>query len=116
VADLSSGFWVSLLSGSYDVPFLWRSNLRRIFPNDPTLQRAEAWKACDGLLDLRNRIAHHEPILHLPLPWHYAELGRIVAAMCEGTSAYCSSSCSFAECWSRRPSILAPSVLPARNP
>jgi hypothetical protein len=106
VADLSSGFWVSLLSGGYDVPFVWRSNLPRIFPNDRTLQRPDAWGACDRLLDLRNRIAHHEPILHMPLPQRHAELGRIVAAMCQGTSAYCASSCSFAECWARWPSLL----------
>lgn len=103
VADLSPGFWVSLLSGAYDVPFVWRANLGRIFPNEPTMARRAAWKFCNDLLDLRNRIAHHEPILHLPLEQRYADLDRIIAAMCSGTSAYCQSFCSFQEMLARRP-------------
>ena len=67
VADLSAGFWGSLLTRRYDVRFTWRYNLGRIFPNAAGLTRGAVWPICDGLLDLRNRVAHHKPIFHLPL-------------------------------------------------
>lgn len=103
VADLAAGFWVSLLGKSYDVPFSWPTNLRRVFPHDKALDRRNAWAICDELLDLRNRIAHHEPILHLPLEQRHRDLSRIIAAMCPGTQAYCQGCCSFRDVWRRRP-------------
>ena len=103
VAELTAGFWVSLLSKSYDVPYSWRYNLGRIFPNDKALDRPAAWEACDRLLVLRNRIAHHEPILHLPLEQRHVEFQRIVAAMCTGSHALCEETCNFRSVWSRRP-------------
>ncbi len=103
VADLSAGFWVALLSSSYDVPYAWRYNLARVFPHDTMLVRPAAWEACDRILSLRNRVAHHEPILHLPLDQRYVEMQRIVAAMCPGTFVYCEETCSFREVWGQRP-------------
>ena len=35
VADLTAGFWVSMLTSAYDKRFAWRSNLNRVFPNAP---------------------------------------------------------------------------------
>jgi hypothetical protein len=84
VADLSAGFWTALLAGRYDVPFSWRYNLARVLPKEPKLTRAEASKKCDALRELRNRIAHHEPILHLPLSDHWDDIKRLVDAMCPG--------------------------------
>ena len=103
VADLSAGFWVSLLSSSYDVPYAWRYNLQRIFSNDQALDRQAAWEICDNTLVLRNRIAHHEPIFHLPLESNYRDLQRIVIAMCPGTFAFANANCTFREVLSRRP-------------
>jgi hypothetical protein len=100
VADLSVGFWVSLLTKGYDIPYGWRNNLTRIFPNDKGLDRIGAWKICEDASNLRNRIAHHEPIYHLPLNEYYAGLQRAVAAMCAGTYA-------FAEMHSTFPAVLA---------
>lgn len=98
-ADLSAGFWVSMLTKSYDVPFSWRYNLARVFPSDSSLERGEAALLCEGLLDLRNRIAHHEPIYHLPLEQRRADLGRLIAAMCPSHYAYLESACSFQAEW-----------------
>lgn len=88
VADLSAGFWVSLLSASYDVPFSFRHNIRRIFPHSKTMDRKTASGLCAGLLDLRNRVAHHEPIYHLALRDKQAALGSLLDAMCRGSYAY----------------------------
>lgn len=93
VADLSTGFWVSQLS--YPVPYSWRYNLVRVFPNDPALNSATARTACDAVLGLRNRIAHHEPIYHLALLDRHLQLQTMVAAMCSATFAYAEATCSF---------------------
>lgn len=103
VADLSAGFWVSQLSKSYEVPYVWRYNLGRIFPHDGALQTRSAWKICDELLSLRNRVAHHEPIFHLSLEQHHRDLQRIVAAMCPATHAFAEASCTFTSVWNARP-------------
>lgn len=103
VADLSAGFWVSLLSKSYEVPFVWQTNLKRVFPCDRALALRDAWTICDELLVLRNRIAHHEPILSLPLEQRHRDVSRILAAMCLGTYAYSQSCCSFWDVWRKRP-------------
>jgi hypothetical protein len=96
VADLSGGFWVSLLTKSYDIPFAWRYNLARIFPNDAVISRIEAAEICEALLVLRNRIAHHEPIFHFPLEQRRNEIGKIIYAMCRANYAYVEFSCTFA--------------------
>lgn len=60
VAELSFGFWTGLTGPRYDV--LWRDHLVKIFPRRP-VQRVEVQKRLSSIRKLRNRIAHHEPIL-----------------------------------------------------
>jgi hypothetical protein len=103
VADLSAGFWVALLTKSYDVPFAWPHNLPRVFPNDRSLRRAVAASECGAMLDLRNRIAHHEPIFHLPLVARHKTLMRLISAMCDGSHDYALASCRFLAIWNARP-------------
>lgn len=95
VADLSAGFWVSLLSSRYDIPYAWRHNLQRVFPNDRALDRVAASEICANTLTLRNRIAHHEPIYNFPLERYHRDLERSVSAMCLGTHAFADANCSF---------------------
>ena len=106
VADLSAGFWVALLSTSYEVPYAWRYNLKRIFPNDNQLDRKTAHGMSERILNLRNRIAHHEPIYGLALYQTYAELQRLVAAMCADTDAFARSNCTFLAVLARQPAFL----------
>lgn len=103
VADLSAGFWVSQMSSGYDIPYSWRYNLPRVFPHDKVLEPRSAWAICNDMLTLRNRVAHHEPVLQLPLDQRVRDLKRVVAAMCPATYAYCEISCSFDDVWRARP-------------
>ena len=69
VASMSLGFWVRLVGrggwvnggrkADYDRT-LWRPALHRAFPGHP---RRKVQRRLDGLRQLRNRIAHHEPIV-----------------------------------------------------
>jgi hypothetical protein len=88
VADLSAGFWVSLLTKSYDVPFSWRYNITRVFPNCGQPNRESLWQACDRLLKIRNRVAHHEPIFHFVMPDMCNDLETIIGYLCQHAKKY----------------------------
>lgn len=60
VAELSFGFWTGLTGPRYSD--LWRDHLVKIFPRRP-VQRNEVQIRLNSIRKLRNRIAHHEPIL-----------------------------------------------------
>ncbi|GAB2654023.1 Abi family protein [Saccharopolyspora gloriosae] len=78
VAKLSLGFWVSLTSKGrgYDRT-LWVPALHGAFPRFRGPRR-DLHERLSGLLELRNRIMHHEPIFHLDLPARRAEIYRVL--------------------------------------
>lgn len=106
VAELSASFWVSLLSRSYDTPFVWRNNLARIFPGAPGITRAAAHQSCARQLELRNRIAHHEPIHHLPLEELRRDLFALIDAMCPVAHAYVDTACTFNAVRADKPALI----------
>jgi hypothetical protein len=105
VADLSAGFWVSLLNSGYEVPFVWRYNLVRVFPNEPRIALKDISDLSNDLLALRNRVAHHEPIYHLPLVERRAQIARALNAMCSGAHQYAEKTCTFAAVWATKPNL-----------
>lgn len=92
VAELSFGFWVSLLgpgpSGLYEMR-LWRPILHKAFPN-AKLPRKDAHHPPDRLRLLRNRIAHHEPIFTRTLADDYQSILQTLAWICADTAAWVS--------------------------
>jgi hypothetical protein len=64
VAALTLSFWTTMLSPAYEA--LWRSHLYRIASaeNGKRLPRKSLSRPLTQIRLLRNRIAHHEPILH----------------------------------------------------
>jgi hypothetical protein len=104
VAELSAGFWVSQFAKRYDAHYNWRNNLKfRIFLNDPNIAREFAHRACLRLLELRNRVAHHEPIFHLDLNSDREHLNALLKGMCLVTNSYVDTNCSFGRLWASRP-------------
>lgn len=63
VAELNLGFWVSLLSTSYEQQF-WPKLLKSAFPYLPRSIRTRAMVSgrFQEIRRLRNRVSHHEPI------------------------------------------------------
>lgn len=70
VAELSFGFWRYLVSAQYDRT-LWRGALHQGFPGR---KRSRLYDRLVHLHNLRNRLAHHEPIHHVPLKRRHDEL------------------------------------------
>jgi hypothetical protein len=69
IAELTLGFWVQLTARKYEKP-LWVKYLHRVFPLK--LNRKVLFQRLDSIKNLRNRIAHHEPILARDLQRDYA--------------------------------------------
>lgn len=61
-AHLNLGFWTYLLSKPYK-DSLWIPALRHAFPHLRPQIRDRAYKQARRMLDLRNRIAHHETVI-----------------------------------------------------
>lgn len=78
VAELSFGFWVSLLShaSGYDRRF-WVPALHRAFPHYRG-RRDRLYDELSSLVLLRNRIMHHEPVHHRDLAADHAKIYRVL--------------------------------------
>ncbi len=83
VAELTLGFWVQLTSGKYEKT-LWVKHLYRAFPIK--LNRKDLFKRSDSIKKLRNRIAHHEPVLFRDLKRDYAGIIEAIKWICPATS------------------------------
>lgn len=62
IPELTLNFWKRLFGSDYD-QFLWRTTLKRVFPNKK-ISRATVAKNLEVIYQSRNRLAHHEPVLH----------------------------------------------------
>lgn len=83
VAELKFVFWERMFTRSHDA-VIWNSQFRHVFPNaDPmkTVQqlRADGFDQLQKIRDLRNRIAHHEPIFRRNVGEEYDRIRGIVA-------------------------------------
>jgi hypothetical protein len=76
VAELTFGFWVSLLSTRADRHF-WVPALHRAFPLYPGPRR-ELHAEMYEVLQFRNRVMHHEPIHHRELEKDHERVFRLL--------------------------------------
>lgn len=74
VAALTFGYWTAFFGKDYEQ--LWRQTLKAIArrPDGRQLSRKDFATPLAKLRPLRNRMAHHEPILDWNLPQHYATI------------------------------------------
>ena len=79
VAELPFGFWRYLLARRYTAT-LWPV-MRTAFPHLPGRDRRLLEEPVTGLHHLRNRIAHHEPLLREDLAARYADLVGVLDAI-----------------------------------
>lgn len=97
VATLSFGFWISLLGpggrtatgrkANYEMT-LWRPALRAAFAHRAPLTRRQVHRPLNDLRALRNRIAHHEPILGRNLLNDHERILEICGWMSPATRAW----------------------------
>lgn len=100
VAELSFGFWLSLLSRKYHGT-LWVPALHRAFPH-ARLKPSQIHSTLDHLRVFRNRIAHHEPIFHRHLAGDYNSILKVLNWMCTDTASWIEQNNSVATILQRR--------------
>lgn len=103
IAELSFGFWVGLFGRQYENS-LWRPHLRPLFVNaaSPFL-RKDAHNVLDEIRSLRNRIAHHEPILQRRLGEEHGIILQAVQWFCASTARWVEHHSRFEEIYAARP-------------
>ncbi len=79
VSELSFGFWLALLSPAYDNPSggiaHWRNCLHSVFEKSGAkITRKEAYLQLSEIVKLRNKCAHHEPIIQLNVGAEFAKI------------------------------------------
>jgi hypothetical protein len=94
VAELSFGFWTSLFGPRYSG--LWNNHLVKAFPRRP-LQRSEVQVRLNSIRKLRNRVAHHEPILSRPLQKDVNQIFDTLSWIDPVTARWVRSNSSFGE-------------------
>lgn len=102
VAQLTFGFWLTLLKKKYDT-VLWRTALYRAFPNGPKpLLRSRVHDDISKIRELRNRIAHHEPIFQRALDQEYAFIISVASWICPDTASWIGYHSRFKQVWASR--------------
>jgi hypothetical protein len=107
IPELRFVFWQNLFTGRYDAR-LWNPYLVRVFPNIDTTETVQRVRKrihddLGQIRELRNRIAHHEPIFGRNLSSDLQRIQELVELRCRLTST-----------WMTTTSSLAPVVIAAR--
>lgn len=92
IAELSFGFWENMFTTAFD-PMLWTPYLATVLPNLPAGMtvpqgRGHVRNKMKKMRDLRNRIAHHEPLLNLNVPNLINEMKDLISLRCHDTAAW----------------------------
>ncbi len=93
IAEMTFDFWSNLFRPDYHD--LWRTNLNLMLPNlprktvgAPGMSRHDVQNLVRAINQFRNRIAHHEPILHLDANAMLATIIEMIGFRCAETAAW----------------------------
>lgn len=97
VAALTFSFWTTMLGREYET--LWRTTLHRIGtrPDGKGLRRKDFSGPLAPIRLLRNRIAHHEPIIAWDLPKHHGRIIELTGWLSPSAAEWCTAHSRFLE-------------------
>lgn len=95
VASLTFGFWTAMLGREYET--LWQTTLKDIARREDGkgLRRKDFTRSLGAIRTLRNRLAHHETVLHWDLPKHYGNIMQMTAWLSPVAADWCRSCARF---------------------
>lgn len=98
IAGLTFGFWTACLSGSYDERLWRKGGLAKAFTaGGEKPKRGKVNDLLNPIRKLRNRIAHHEPILYWNLPKHHANIMLLTRWLVPIAADWCEAHSTFEE-------------------
>lgn len=97
VAALTFSFWTSMFGTDYET--LWQQTLHRIArrADGKGLRRKDFSGPLSQVRTIRNRIAHHEPIIAWDLRKHYGNIAAMTEWLSPAAAAWCRAHCRFEE-------------------
>lgn len=97
IAELNLGFWTSFFHSEYET--LWQQTLYKIArtAEGKHYKRKYFSKRLSDIRNLRNRVAHHEPITHLNLKLLYQDIVDVISALSPEAYEWVSYHSSFPE-------------------
>jgi len=106
VASLTFSFWTTMLGRHYED--LWQATLYRIARREGSkgLQRKDLAGPLTAIRLLRNRIAHHEPILAWDLYKHHTAMVQLTEWLSPAAAVWCRSLDRFPEIFPKEPIVL----------
>jgi len=95
VAALTFGYWTSMLGREYEN--LWQTTLKDIArkADGKGLRRKDLAAPLGPIRALRNRLAHHETVLHWDLPKHYASVLQLTEWLSPVAADWCKACSRF---------------------
>lgn len=84
-AHLSFGFWSGMLTTSHED--LWRKSLHRSFPYSDG-RRKTVGNALEGIRKFRNRVAHHDSLLNIDIPFEVERIFTVAGYLHPGFKAW----------------------------
>ncbi|HYA79646.1 MAG TPA: hypothetical protein VED87_01790, partial [Methylocystis sp.] len=89
------GYWTAMLGSAYED--LWQESLHAIArrENAKGLRRKDLARPLTPIRTLRNRIAHHEPILSWDMPKHYENIVQLTEWLSPPAAAWTREHCRF---------------------
>ena len=115
VAGLRFAFWQQMFTQRFDQS-LWAKTMRTVLPGSPDpahRTRARAFTDLERVRQLRNRIAHHEPIFGRDLDEDLMTIARVVGLRCPHVGQWMRNHETVSEVLRRRPGLPTP---PATSP
>ncbi len=96
-AALNFGFWTAMFGPDYEG--LWRASLHRIAakPDGTGLRRKDFSGPLTPIRTIRNRIAHHEPIIMWDLRKHHKKMVELTRWLSPAAAAWCRENDRFEE-------------------
>jgi len=108
MAELAFGFWEKMFKASFDAR-VWNGHLHRVFPQltNPNVQvaRADIAAKLKSIRNLRNRIAHHEPLFHMHVQPVLDTVQRIVKLRCLDTASWIARTTTVPAVLAMRPDV-----------
>lgn len=95
IASLTFSFWTLMFNGMYED--LWHKTLHQIAkkPNGRDIKRVSFESPLIMMRDLRNRAAHHEPIIKKNLLKHHADILQMIEWLSPAAHDWCVKHCRF---------------------
>lgn len=103
VAALTFSFWITMLGSRYEE--LWQKSLHDIARREDGkgLARKDFSRPLSPIRALRNRVAHHEPIVQWDLPKHYKNILQLLRWLSPAAAEWCERYSRFPEVYPDEP-------------